>query len=219
MGWKHSSSICQYPCQACHYQDPPAHTPLNPSLDENILLICQHPCQEWHTHSWNNSSGWLARMLMIWGGGELMCACKASCTSWHSCANIRLSTLFKFHPFLPHRYCIVWCISQLAVNIDIAQLHFQGWDWLPEIIVSNNTEVNMYIKILMLGTCNAIYRSIAGITLGMGTTNESRRCYVTPYLIGWAHTQNDPGITKAEMHFLINIYECLCRIRGISIFV
>ena len=31
-----------------------------------------------------------------------------------------------------------------------------------------------------------------GIILGMGSANESRRYYVTPSLIGQAHTQNDP---------------------------
>ena len=31
-----------------------------------------------------------------------------------------------------------------------------------------------------------------GIILGMGSSNERRRYYVTPSLIGWAHTQNDP---------------------------
>ena len=35
-------------------------------------------------------------------------------------------------------------------------------------------------------------RHVAGIILGMGTANGRRRYYVTPSLIGWAHTQNDP---------------------------
>ena len=29
----------------------------------------------------------------------------------------------------------------------------------------------------------------------MGSANERRRYYVTPSIIGWAHTQNDPWIT------------------------
>ena len=33
-----------------------------------------------------------------------------------------------------------------------------------------------------------------GIILGMGLANERRRYYVTPSLIGWAHTQNDDWI-------------------------
>ena len=32
----------------------------------------------------------------------------------------------------------------------------------------------------------------AGITLGMGSFNERRRYNVTIFIIGWAHTQNDP---------------------------
>ena len=36
-----------------------------------------------------------------------------------------------------------------------------------------------------------------GIIQGMGSANESRRHIMTPFLIGWAHTQNDPCI-----HFL-----------------
>ena len=32
----------------------------------------------------------------------------------------------------------------------------------------------------------------SGVILGMGSANERRHYYVTPSLIGWAHTQNDP---------------------------
>ena len=41
--------------------------------------------------------------------------------------------------------------------------------------------------------------SAAGIILGTGSANERRRYYVTPPLIGQAHTQNDPcaGCTVA----------------------
>ena len=30
----------------------------------------------------------------------------------------------------------------------------------------------------------------------MGSANERRQYYVTPSVIGWAHTQNDPSIKK-----------------------
>ena len=36
----------------------------------------------------------------------------------------------------------------------------------------------------------------AGIMLGMGSTNERGLYYVTPSLIGWTHTQIDPGNDK-----------------------
>ena len=32
-----------------------------------------------------------------------------------------------------------------------------------------------------------------GIILGVGSANERKCNYVTPSLIGWAHTQNDPS--------------------------
>ena len=35
----------------------------------------------------------------------------------------------------------------------------------------------------------------------MGSTNERMRYCVTPFLIGWAHTQNDPNLsTKRREH-------------------
>ena len=36
--------------------------------------------------------------------------------------------------------------------------------------------------------------------LGMGSANERRRYYVTPPVIGRAHTQNDPWIYVNESH-------------------
>ena len=36
------------------------------------------------------------------------------------------------------------------------------------------------------------FNTSLGIILGMDLANESRRCYVTPFLIGRAHTQIDP---------------------------
>ena len=35
---------------------------------------------------------------------------------------------------------------------------------------------------------------IVGIILGMGSANESRCFNVASFLIGWAHTHNDPGV-------------------------
>ena len=45
-----------------------------------------------------------------------------------------------------------------------------------------------------------------GIILGMGSANERRRYIITPPLIGWAHTQNDPWYNPisfeiTETHF------------------
>ena len=39
----------------------------------------------------------------------------------------------------------------------------------------------------------------SGIILGMGSANERRRYYVTPSLIGRAHTQNDPSMLPANL--------------------
>ena len=39
-----------------------------------------------------------------------------------------------------------------------------------------------------------VWKQYLGIILGMGLANERRRYYVTPPLIGRAHTQNDPGV-------------------------
>ena len=35
--------------------------------------------------------------------------------------------------------------------------------------------------------------ALSGITLGLGSANEKRRYNVTSFLIGWSHTQNNPG--------------------------
>ena len=40
----------------------------------------------------------------------------------------------------------------------------------------------------------AFWHVIMRIILGMGSANERRRYIVTSFLIGWAHTQNDPCI-------------------------
>ena len=43
------------------------------------------------------------------------------------------------------------------------------------------------------GTLCYVYKELrAGVILGMDSANERRRYYVTPPLIGRAHTQNDP---------------------------
>ena len=57
-----------------------------------------------------------------------------------------------------------------------------------------------------------------GIILGMGSSNETRRYYVTPLLIGRAHTQNDPE--SIELYICIYIHDlylyiqCACTCYG-----
>ena len=41
----------------------------------------------------------------------------------------------------------------------------------------------------------ALSVAISGIIFGMGSANERRRYIVTSSLIGWAHTNNDPGLS------------------------
>ena len=41
---------------------------------------------------------------------------------------------------------------------------------------------------------------LSRIILGMVSANERRRYYVTPPLIGWAHTQNDPWLWTHKRH-------------------
>ena len=40
------------------------------------------------------------------------------------------------------------------------------------------------------------HTALSGIILYMRPANERRSYSVTPSLIGWAHTQNDPGIMQ-----------------------
>ena len=62
-------------------------------------------------------------------------------------------------------------VSQKSLAFIVSLSHNELIEWIPIIIWSNTT---------------------SGIILYMRPGNE-RRCYiVTPYLIGWAHTQNDP---------------------------
>ena len=42
--------------------------------------------------------------------------------------------------------------------------------------------------------------NITKIILGMGSANERRRYIVTPPLIDWAHTQNDPWLWYYRLH-------------------
>ena len=39
------------------------------------------------------------------------------------------------------------------------------------------------------------FTHFTGIILGMGSANKRRRYNLTPSLIGWAHTQNNPCFT------------------------
>ena len=41
---------------------------------------------------------------------------------------------------------------------------------------------------------------VSGIILGMGLAKERRRYYVTPSLIGRAHTQNDPWCVASWLY-------------------
>ena len=46
----------------------------------------------------------------------------------------------------------------------------------------------------------------AGIIAAMGSSNERRRCNVTSFLIGWAHTQNDHyAVGRNEVAFVIGM--------------
>ena len=52
---------------------------------------------------------------------------------------------------------------------------------------------------------NETFLCLTGIILGMGSANERRRYIhvITPPLIGWIHTQNDPCFIHEEVgHFL-----------------
>ena len=46
------------------------------------------------------------------------------------------------------------------------------------------------LECCMLGSRNNAVQYVTGIILGMGSTNERRRYYVTPSFIDQAHTQN-----------------------------
>ena len=46
-------------------------------------------------------------------------------------------------------------------------------------------------------------RLLPGIILGMGSANERRRYYVTPPLIGRAHTQNDPKLAFVIVRYVM----------------
>ena len=56
---------------------------------------------------------------------------------------------------------------------------------------------NLFV-IRVLGMCLVWvfedYLSIKGIILGRCSANQKRRYIVTPFLIDWAHNQNDPWI-------------------------
>ena len=58
---------------------------------------------------------------------------------------------------------------------------------------------------IILCICSTL--SIPGIILSMGSANERRRYYVTPSLIGWTHTQNDPCI---QMRLYWNVFVSTC---------
>ena len=53
----------------------------------------------------------------------------------------------------------------------------------------------------------------AGIILGMGSANE-RRYIVTSSLIGWAHTQNDPCLSRT--YSLLTLHQSIRIDKGVK---
>ena len=69
------------------------------------------------------------------------------------------------------------------------------WQWLRYLWKTPAGCLGKMMLKMFLGSDNGM---IAGIIMCMDSANERRRYYVTPSLIGRAHTQNDPWMCKLK---------------------
>ena len=76
---------------------------------------------------------------------------------------------------------------------------------LPYQTTVHNKEQTLRIILCICSTLTIF----SGIILSMGSANERRRYYVTPSLIGWTHTQNDPCI-QLQMRLYWNVFVSTC---------
>ena len=89
--------------------------------------------------------------------------------------------------FLP---CICWyfCCNRNVVKSDALRLADYYYMSGSNCCINDDANVSNNYR----ATVDSMH--IAGIILGMGSANERRYYNVTSSVIGWAHTQNDPGI-------------------------
>ena len=106
----------------------------------------------------------------------------------------------QFRHFRPRKYIRKCCLqndrrlhpSFMGKIFGVSQSHgilFISRGFGPWSSIWINTCPCLDISILVF----VIIVLYAEIILGTGSANESRRCYATPSLIGWAHTQHDPS--------------------------
>ena len=88
-------------------------------------------------------------------------------------------------------FLVIWEILNIFYHMEYI-LHLCGW------------------MIILVVKWDFVY---PGIILSMGFAN-GRRCYIiTPSLVGWAHTQNDPFVPEVEnlnWNACLKLLKCLC---------
>ena len=109
---------------------------------------------------------------------------------WYKTLLTPMCWKFSYHSLtLGYQYVQIWEFEDLHLSTGVyTVLEFYSICTTIHVSIFRSKKLSSQFRYPKLLTLHLM----AGIILGMGSANGRRRYIVTPPLIGWIHTQNDP---------------------------